>query len=104
MSDATLTMPWDGRAIRALPGYWFLGKMGKRILRPGGIALSRAMLQALDIGPSDDVVEYAPGLGATARTCLRCLWGVDADHSQSGGKANAVAAGVHDPGTRRKVL
>ncbi|MFW5716587.1 MAG: class I SAM-dependent methyltransferase [Spirochaetota bacterium] len=44
--------------------------MGKRILRPGGIALSRAMLQALAIGPTDDLVEYAPGLGATARMAL----------------------------------
>jgi len=45
--------------------------MGKRVLRPGGIELTRQMLEALAISPSDDVVEFAPGLGATARLTLQ---------------------------------
>jgi hypothetical protein len=44
--------------------------MGKRVLRPGGMELTRELLGALDIGPDDDVVEFAPGLGATARITL----------------------------------
>ena len=44
--------------------------MGKRVLRPGGVELTRQMLDALDIRASDDVVEFAPGLGVTARAAL----------------------------------
>jgi phospholipid N-methyltransferase len=40
--------------------------MGKRVLRPGGIELTKKMLEALQISSSDIVVELAPGLGTTA--------------------------------------
>ncbi len=48
-----------------------LASMGKTVLRPGGVELTRAMLRSLDIGAADDVVELAPGLGATAERTLR---------------------------------
>ena len=44
--------------------------MGKRVLRPGGLELTQRMLDALGIRTSDDVVEFAPGLGVTARATL----------------------------------
>jgi len=44
--------------------------LGKRVLRPGGRFLTSRMLEALDIGSQDVVVELAPGLGATARVAL----------------------------------
>ncbi len=44
--------------------------MGKRVLRPGGLELTLRMLDALGIRTSDDVVEFAPGLGVTARATL----------------------------------
>ena len=50
-----------------LPGHWLLAKMGKRVLRPGGLQLTNQLLTALDIQPTDEVVEFAPGLGVTAR-------------------------------------
>jgi hypothetical protein len=53
-----------------MPGHWLLAKMGKRVLRPGGIELTRRLLDELNIGPSDDVVEFAPGLGVTAQLTL----------------------------------
>ena len=53
-----------------MPGHWLLAKMGKRVLRPGGIELTRTLLEQLDIQPADDVVEFAPGLGVTARMAL----------------------------------
>ncbi|RIK71873.1 MAG: methyltransferase type 11, partial [Planctomycetota bacterium] len=53
-----------------LPGHWLLAKMGKRVLRPGGVALTRRLLDALAISEADDVVEFAPGLGFTARLAL----------------------------------
>jgi ubiquinone/menaquinone biosynthesis C-methylase UbiE len=52
-------------------GHWMLSQMGKRVLRPGGVELSREMLAALNITPLDDVVEFAPGLGKTAELTLR---------------------------------
>lgn len=53
-----------------MPGHWLLAKMGKRVLRPGGLELTRALLERLDIGSRDAVVEFAPGLGVTARLTL----------------------------------
>lgn len=53
-----------------MPGHWLLARLGKRVLRPGGLELTEQMLAALDIGAADDVVEFAPGLGITARRTL----------------------------------
>ncbi|MCA9241273.1 MAG: methyltransferase domain-containing protein [Planctomycetales bacterium] len=46
--------------------------MGKRVLRPGGLELTRRLLAELAITAKDDVVEFAPGLGVTARMTLMC--------------------------------
>jgi len=62
--------PGDGLATGRMPGHWLLARMGKRVLRPGGLALTRRMLAALDVGQDDHVVEFAPGLGVTARLTL----------------------------------
>ena len=53
-----------------MPGHWLLARLGKRVLRPGGRELTRQMLDELDIQSSDDVVEFAPGLGFTAQLTL----------------------------------
>lgn len=72
MSDDALT-PLPGAALRSeqLPGHWLLARLGKRVLRPGGRELSRQMIEALAVGSSDDVIEFAPGLGDTARITLQ---------------------------------
>ncbi|MBW7908058.1 MAG: methyltransferase domain-containing protein [Kiritimatiellae bacterium] len=57
--------------LRKIPGHWLFATMGKRVLRPGGLELTRAMLSTLNIQTSDEVVEFAPGLGVTARMILR---------------------------------
>ncbi|WP_341728198.1 class I SAM-dependent methyltransferase [Brooklawnia sp.] len=51
-------------------GHWLLAKMGKRVLRPGGIELTRRLLGALGIGTGDRVVELGPGIGRTAQLVL----------------------------------
>ncbi|WP_409975165.1 methyltransferase domain-containing protein [Bacillus sp. Bva_UNVM-123] len=53
-----------------MPGHWVLAKMGKRVLRPGGIELTEKMLEHLHICEEDDVAEFAPGLGVTAKIVL----------------------------------
>ena len=68
--NADLVTPGQGLAPERMPGHWLLAQLGKRALRPGGVALTRRMLAGLDIGPADDVVEFAPGLGLTARAAL----------------------------------
>lgn len=62
--------PGEGLKTQKMPGHWVLARMGKRVLRPGGMELTRKMLDALSIGREDDVVEFAPGMGVTARLTL----------------------------------
>ncbi len=56
--------------IEKMPGHWVLARLGKRVLRPGGIELTRRMLRALQITKADQVVEFAPGMGITARLTI----------------------------------
>ncbi len=56
--------------VEKMPGHWLLARMGKRVLRPGGLEITRRLLAELAISPTDDVVEFAPGLGVTARIAL----------------------------------
>jgi ubiquinone/menaquinone biosynthesis C-methylase UbiE len=73
MIDATqhveMLPGYDLRADK-MPGHWLLARLGKRVLRPGGLAMTRALLADLHIAGNDDVVELAPGLGVTARMIL----------------------------------
>lgn len=62
--------PGEGQKIEKMPGHWVLARLGKRVLRPGGMQLTRRMLEALRIDRGDDVVEFAPGMGVTARLTL----------------------------------
>lgn len=57
--------------IEKMSGHWLLAKIGKRVLRPGGIELTQKMLTLLNITSDDSVVEFAPGLGSTASLTLR---------------------------------
>lgn len=59
-----------GPPVDKMPGHWLLARMGKRVLRPGGLELTRQLLDQLAIGECDSVVEFAPGLGVTARMTL----------------------------------
>ena len=62
--------PGAGLKTEKMPGHWVLARMGKRVLRPGGMELTRKMLASLGVSASDEVVEFAPGLGVTARLTL----------------------------------
>jgi SAM-dependent methyltransferase len=67
----TMTGPGASLSQRSMPGHWILARLGKRVLRPGGMELTRRMLAALTIVSADDVVEFAPGLGLTAQLALK---------------------------------
>lgn len=73
MSEVTVPvaqLPGAKLKVSKMPGHWLLARLGKRVLRPGGIELTRRMLEALAVEPSDVVVELAPGLGTTTRLVL----------------------------------
>ena len=70
MTTSPQQLPGAHLDIAKMPGHWLLARMGKRVLRPGGLELTQRMLGALDIRPEDTVVELAPGLGTTARMAL----------------------------------
>lgn len=60
------TLPLAGRRDEDLPGHWLLARLGKRVLRPGGLELTTRLLAAGKVTGAD-VVELGPGLGRTAR-------------------------------------
>lgn len=72
MSSLSLESSFPGADLQTakMPGHWLLARLGKRVLRPGGVCLTREMLIGLAIWKDDDVIEFAPGLGATARLTL----------------------------------
>lgn len=53
--------------IGQMPGHWFLARLGKKVLRPGGIELTEQILKALELKEGCAVLEFAPGLGVTTR-------------------------------------
>ena len=63
-------LPCHSTHTEKMPGHWLLAQMGKRVLRPGGLELTHKLLAELAISATDDVVEFAPGLGVTARLTL----------------------------------
>lgn len=52
-------------------GHWILAKMGKKVLRPGGKELTLQLIKNLGISSSDNIVEFAPGLGFTASIAIK---------------------------------
>jgi SAM-dependent methyltransferase len=58
-------IPLSGRSDADVPGHWLLARLGKRVLRPGGVELTTRLLSAAEVAGSD-VVELGPGLGRTA--------------------------------------
>ncbi len=65
-----MTLPGSELSASKMPGHWLLVRLGKRVLRPGGLNLTRQLLRSLAIQRSDAVVEFAPGLGVTAKMAL----------------------------------
>ncbi|MFV0426499.1 MAG: class I SAM-dependent methyltransferase [Beutenbergiaceae bacterium] len=86
-------LPQSDRAPDVAQGHWLLARLGKRVLRPGGLALTSAMLEQAEL-PGSDVVEFAPGIGRTATMIIeaspRSYTGVDADSDAARLVTNAV--------------
>jgi SAM-dependent methyltransferase len=62
-------LPSSSRADDSVAGHWLLARLGKRVLRPGGVELTRTLLARAELTDAD-VLELAPGLGRTAAEIL----------------------------------
>ncbi|WP_236263162.1 class I SAM-dependent methyltransferase [Actinomyces sp. zg296] len=71
MSASAVHGQRQGPEASRMQGHWLLAKLGKRVLRPGGIELTRRLLKAVDIHPGQRIVELGPGVGRTAEILLR---------------------------------
>ncbi len=91
----------SGPEEQRLQGHWLLAKMGKKVLRPGGIELTKRILAEADPSSDDLIVEFGPGVGKTAEMLLAATpkqyWGVDIRDGQDN-PVNDVLAG-HDNAT-----
>lgn len=83
-----MTLPMPDRKPADLPGHWLFARLGKRVLRPGGLGLTHRMLSDANLAGAD-VVELAPGMGRTAREILDLAPG-----SYTGVEGDANAAQV----------
>lgn len=98
--NKTAVLPGEALDASRMPGHWLLARLGKRVLRPGGVELTRCLLDGVRISPGDDVIEVAPGLGATTRLLLEAgpasYTGVDRDPAA----ADLVATMLDGPNRR----
>ncbi|MCU0308604.1 MAG: methyltransferase domain-containing protein [Thermoleophilia bacterium] len=94
-AETVRAAPGDGLDPATMPGHWLLARMGKRVLRPGGRELSAWLIDRMAIGPDDDVVEVAPGLGVTADMALarrpRSYVGIERDERAAEGLRRRIA-------------
>ncbi len=76
------SLPSEDRADDHVQGHWMLARLGKRVLRPGGVQLTRELLDRAEV-TNADVLRLAPGLGRTAAEILarqpRSYVGVEQD-------------------------
>lgn len=89
---------FENKNIATVPGHWLLARLGKRVLRPGGLKLTQAMLNEAQLA-NKVVVELAPGIGRTAQEILArtplSYTGIDANADS----VKLVSALVKDKGT-----
>lgn len=86
--------------VDKMPAHWLMARLGKRVLRPGGIETTRWLLEHAGIAATDDVVELAPGLGRTAQEILArgpaSYVGVERDEAAADfARARLARPGVH---------
>ena len=96
IESPTEALPFADRPVDKTPGHWVLARAGKTVLRPGGLALSTWALKRAVL-PGADVVEFAPGLGVTARAIIGVgpfsYTGVERDPDACA-RVDAIASGV----------
>jgi SAM-dependent methyltransferase len=97
-----MTIPTaESRPDDRAPAYVLFRRLGKKVLRPGGAALTAELLSRVEV-TGGDVIELGPGRGATARTILRrrpgSYLGVDTDPGAGLPGERLVVASAADTG------
>lgn len=91
--------PGAGLDPARMPAHWLLARLGKRVLRPGGRETTAWLLDEGAVSADDDVVELAPGMGATAALLLarrpRSYVGVERDPAAAAAAERAVQRSGH---------
>lgn len=89
----------EGLPLTRMPAHWMLGRLGKKVMRPGGFAMSERMISNLAITTSDDVVEMWPGLGRTAALALsrhpRSYTGIERGQAEAARARSQLAGTDH---------
>lgn len=92
--DSVEQLPGGKLKAHKMPGHWLLARLGKRVLRPGGLAMTKQLIADLDLSDKDKVVEFAPGLGITARLILaknpQSYTGVERDEKAASWTSNRL--------------
>lgn len=73
MTDEPVKGARSGPEEQRLQGHWLLAKMGKRVLRPGGMELTRRLIAQAKPSAQDRIVEFGPGVGTTAELLLKAM-------------------------------
>lgn len=99
MTQPEQHLPGGTFDIAKMPGHWLLARLGKRVLRPGGLSLTTQMIDALNVTQDDRVIEFAPGLGLTAGLILakrpQAYIGVERDHAAAAALARHINSSDH---------
>ncbi|WP_313602616.1 class I SAM-dependent methyltransferase [Rhizobium sp.] len=94
-ADNQNVIPGGDLDVNRMPAYLLFARLGKRILRPGGRRMTQRLISGLNVTELDDVVEFAPGLGATASRLLarhpRSYVGVERDKECASVATRALA-------------
>src|SRR5271168_2829467 len=99
-----MSTPMSSRSDDSVQGHWLLARLGKRVLRPGGVELTRTLLSRAEVADAD-VLELAPGLGRTATEILargpRTYIGAEADPDAANTVRGVLAEHGAEHGTVR---
>jgi SAM-dependent methyltransferase len=99
-----MSTPMSSRSDDSVQGHWLLARLGKRVLRPGGVELTRTLLSGAKVANAD-VLELAPGLGRTATEILargpRTYIGAEADPDAANTVRGVLAEHGAEHGTVR---
>ncbi|NEG69351.1 class I SAM-dependent methyltransferase [Bifidobacterium choloepi] len=77
-------------------GHWLLASLGKTVLRPGGLAMTKALLDHAALAAGETIVEFGPGVGKTAQYLLATspakYYGIDPNAEGVGRLADVLEA------------
>jgi ubiquinone/menaquinone biosynthesis C-methylase UbiE len=85
----------DRFTVEKMPAHWLMAGLGKKVLRPGGVEMTKWLLENSEVKTTDKVIEFAPGLGITSYRILnlkpRTYTAIEQDESAVSHTKNMLA-------------